>query len=182
MKKWMIYVLIGLLAAGTAFAEEGRPFWKFWRSRAPAAEQAPAEQSRPEPGMMRGAQHGEQRGVMTPERREKMEQFKAQREEVEKLVAAARAETDEVKKQELISQLRAKLTENAAKMHEAFRARLEKAQTEVAKLQKQLADAEKNKDQKIEEHLQKLLAGERPGPGRPADAPKKKGPPPPPVQ
>ena len=175
MKKWIICLLISMLAAGAAFSEEGRPWWKLGFGRKGAAEEYPA----PPAGRLRQGHvgpEGRQRPQMNAEQRAKMEQFRAQRDAVAKLAEAARSETDPVKQEELVSQLRAKLTEGAEKMQEAFRDRLEKAEGDVAKMKERLAEAEKNQEQRIEEHLQKLLSGERPA--RPEGAPRKKGPPP----
>ena len=94
---------------------------------------------------------------VNPEQAAKM---KAQREEIMKLGEAARNETDPVKKEELIGQLRAKLTEAADKMQAEMQKRLDQAEKELPKLRERMADAEKNKTARIEEQLQKILAGE----------------------
>lgn len=91
---------------------------------------------------------------------EKMEKMKAQHEELMRLGEAARNETDPAKKEELVGQLRAKLTEIADKMQAEAKKRLEQAEKEMPKLRERLADAEKNKSARIEEQLQRILAGQ----------------------
>jgi len=170
MKKWIIYTLLVIFAATTASAQ----WWKLGFGE----EEQVAE---PQQQQMRRGPQGGQRSPMSEKKRVEMrakhEKMKAEREAVEKLTEAARSEADPVKKEELISQLRTKLTEGAVKMHEMHGKRLEKAEAEVAKMKKRLTEAGKNIDQKVEEHLQKLLSGERPE--RPKGGPHRKGPKPP---
>ncbi len=163
MKKWIIYTMLVVFAATTASAQ-------WWKLGFGENETSP-KQAVERPGPARPSMHRGQRPRLTEEQREKM---KAQREAIEKLTEAARAETDPVKKEELISQLRARLTEGAVKMHEMHRKRLERAEIELAKMKERLIDAEENIDQKVEEHLQKLLAGKRPE--CPEGGPRHKGP------
>ena len=87
--------------------------------------------------------------------------MKANFQEMQKLVDAARAEADPAKKAVLVDQLRAKLTEGAERMHAGFNERLKRAEVEVEKMKQRLAEEVKNKDKKVEEQLRRLLAGEK---------------------
>lgn len=191
MKPWMNYVMIIGLTAGTASAA----WWPFGGDKkeepAPAVEPA-KEQQRPqltpeqiEKLKARREADGQGRPRMSPEQMEKM---KATHEELKKIGEAARNETDPAKKEVLIGQLRAKLTEIADNMQAEGRKRLEQAEKELPKLKEKLAEAEKNKSARIEEQLQRILAGEPmrgPEGKRPEGAPKKegkKGPKAPPVE
>jgi hypothetical protein len=98
-----------------------------------------------------------QRPQPTPEQKEKM---KAQHEALMKLGEAARNETDPVKKEVLVAELRAKLTEIADKMQGEAKKRLEQAEKELPKLRERMAHSENNKAARIEEQLQRILAGE----------------------
>jgi len=144
MKKWIGYALFVVFMAAGALAS-------------PPGAAGNAERS--ETGLHGG------RGRMHPEISEEQHQkIRAQRERIIALAKAARNETDEVHKAEIVKQLRAKLTEGAERMQEAFRKRLERAEKGVEKMRARLADAEKNREKKVEEHLQKLLSGEVPDP------------------
>jgi CRISPR/Cas system CSM-associated protein Csm2 small subunit len=99
----------------------------------------------------------QERSRGTPEQMAKM---KAQREELMKLGEAARNETDPAQKEALVSQLRAKLTEVGDKMQAEGKKRLEHAEAELAKLKEKLAEAEQKKSARIEEQVQRILAGE----------------------
>lgn len=182
MKKWMAYMLIGVCAAGAAVAENNIPWWKkpFVKSAdeetqvIPPAPAAPVLVA-PEPEMPRAPRRegaaGERLMQINPQAVEKM---KAQHEALMKLGEAARNEIDPVKKEVLVNELRAKLTEIADRTLAAQRKRLERAESELPKLRERLANAEKNKEARIEEQLQKILSGEplkgaegkRPGDGK----------------
>jgi len=160
MKKWMSYIMVIGLTAGSASAA----WWPFGSDKkaetvpaAPVVEAVPAPA--PEmPRMQRPEGQGErQRLQINPEQMEKM---KAQHEELMKLGEAARKETDPAKKEVLVGQLRAKLTEIADKMQAEGKKRLEQAEKELPKLREKLAEAEKNKTARIEEQVQRILAGE----------------------
>lgn len=157
MKKWMNYIMVVGLTAGTASAA----WWPFGSDK--KSEPAPAVTAAPvpapeKPRMQRPEGQGErQRPQINPEQMEKM---KAQHEELMKLGETARNETDPAKKEALVGQLRAKLTEVADKMQAEGKKRLEQAEKELPKLREKLAEAEKNKTARIEEQVQRILAGE----------------------
>ena len=183
MKKWMTMILIGVITAGLAVAEEAKVPWykKMFGKSADEQTQVippPPAAPAPAPEMMRMQRHegmdGKQRPQLSPEQVEKM---KAQHEALMKLGDMARSETDPVKKEALIGELRAKLTERADKMQAEMKKRLEQADKEMPKLKERLAEAEKNKTARIEEQIQQILAGEPPKRSegkRPEGAPLKK--------
>jgi len=185
MKKWMNYVVIMGLTAGTASAA----WWPFGSDEKEEAAPAVAPASEPV------KEH--QRTQMTPEQMEKMkarreaggqghprmspeqmEKMKAMHEELKKIGEAARNETDPAKKEVLVGQLRAKLSEVADKMQAEGQKRMEKAETELTKLKEKLAEAEQKKSARIEQQVQRILAGEPmrgPDGKRPEGASKKEG-------
>jgi len=180
MKKWMNYVLIAGLSAGTASAA----WWPFGSGEKENKESEAPVAPTPEKPRMKHREGGEGRlrDSVSPEQREKM---RAKHEQLKKLGEAARNETDPVKKEELVGQLRAQLTEIADKMQAEGRKRLEQADKEIPKLREKLAEAEKNKAERIEKQIQQILAGEPLRPlgekhqGKPGEEPRKKGPKPP---
>lgn len=148
MKKWIIYMLWVVFAATTASAQ----WWKL--GLGDEESEQPQQQQ-----MQRSGRSGGHRPQLSEEQRAKM---KAEYEAIQKLADAARAETDPVKKAERVETLRARLTEGAEKKQAKFRKRLEQAEKGVEKMKARLAKAEKNQAQKVEDHLKKLLAGEKP--------------------
>jgi hypothetical protein len=160
MKKWMNYIMVIGLTAGSASAA----WWPFGSDKkdevvpaVPVVEAVPAP-AHGMPRIQRPEGQGErQRPQITPEQMEKM---KAQHEELMKLGEAARKETDPAKKEILVGQLRVKLTEVADKMQAEGKKRLEQAEKELPRLREKLAEAEKNKAARIEEQVQRILAGE----------------------
>jgi hypothetical protein len=91
---------------------------------------------------------------------EQMEKMKAQHEALMQLGEAARNETDPVKKEALVAELRVKLTAIDDKIQQAAKKRLEQAGKEMTHLEKRIADYEQNKDARIEEQVKRILAGE----------------------
>jgi hypothetical protein len=200
MKKWMIYGLLGALAACLAVAEETVPWYKKLFNQnadeqtqvvppAPAAQAAPAPVApapvAPAPEVKPKA--AGDRPQLTPEQIEKMkalreasgqkregageykrpqlppeqmEKMKAQHEELMKMGEAARNETDPVKKEILVGQLRAKLTEIADKMQAEAKKRLDQVEKELPKLRERIADYENNKAARIEDQVKRILAGQ----------------------
>lgn len=155
MKKWINCIVIAGLTAGTASAA----WWPFGSDKKDQAPAAPAPVASPEtPRLQRpeGMAGERQRIQLTPEQKEKM---KAQHEAMMKLGEAARNETDPVKKEALIAQIRAQVTEMVEKGQAEARKRLEQAEKELPRLKAKMAEAEKNKAARIEEHVQRILAG-----------------------
>ncbi|QHI70630.1 hypothetical protein [Tichowtungia aerotolerans] len=167
MKKSITCLLTAVFVAGVAVAEGG-PWWKFGLGKRPAQEMSQPECPQGEgrhPDMRE--MRGRKRPMMSEEQRTKI---KAHYEKVHRLAEAARAETDPVKKEELVGQLRVTLMEGAQQMQAEFSKRLEKAEKDVARMRERLEDGEKNMAARVEEHLQQILSGERPerqrhGPG-----------------
>ncbi len=154
MKKWIIYMLLVLFAATTASAQ----WWKLGLGGEETDQPPPQQVRRGHPDGQRSKMSEEQRTKM----KEKRGEMKAHREAVQKLTEAARNETDPEKKAARVDELRAKVTEGAEKMHAEFRNRLARAEGDVTKMKERLADAEENKEQRIEQHVQDLLAGKKP--------------------
>lgn len=155
MKKWMNCIVIAGLAAGTASAA----WWPFGSDKKTEQAPVPAPVAAPEmPRLQRpeGIAGEHQRVQLTPEQKEKM---KAQHEAMMKLGEAARNETDPAKKEALIAQIRAQVTEMAEKGQAEAKKRLEQAEKELPRLKEKMAEAEKNKAARIEEHVQRILAG-----------------------
>ena len=137
MKKWMACLIIGSFAAGIAAAKENTVPW-YRKLFGKSADEQPAEipalpvtveeevrapvPERKKPPVQRREAAGERmRQQASPEQ---MEQARARAQEMMKLGEAARNETDPVKKEELISQLRVQLNEAADRMQQMHEKRL----------------------------------------------------------
>lgn len=148
--KWMIStVLVSLMASSVSAAT---PF------DSDDAAEPPAMGSRME-RLKRNHDGDRRRPELSDQQKAQMKEFRAQ---ITALAEAARNEVDPAKKEELVRQLREKLVEGADKMQAQFEKRLEMAEKGVEKMKERLAKAEQEKSEKVEEHLQKLLAGEKP--------------------
>jgi len=168
MKKWMAYLIIGTFAAGLAAAEETRVPW-YRKLFGKGADEQPAKipeapaSGRQKPPMPPREAAGERmRQQASPEQ---IEQARARGHEMMKLGEAARNETDPVKKEALIAQLRANLNEMADRVQQMHEKRLEEAGRDLSHLKERAAEARKVRDERIEEHIQRILAGEQPGQG-----------------
>ena len=158
MKKTMLMIAIAALAAGSALAREGnaegrecpqgKKAWNHEDGGKPAW--APRDERRDErPG-----------GPMSPEM---MEQMRDDHQAIRKLGEAARSETDAAKKAELVAQLRAKLGEIADRMQAHQEERLAQAEERLAGLKTRIEEDKANRDAHIDEQVQRILSGERPG-------------------
>jgi predicted phage tail protein len=163
MKKWMNYVAVLGLTAGTASAA----WWPFGSAAkdevVPVVEPA-RDGQRPqmtpeqlEKQKARKSTDGQDHARMSAEQIKKM---KANREEIMKLGAEARNATDPAQKAVLVEQLRTKLTDVSDKMQIEGRKRLEQAEKELERLKERVAEAEQKKSARIEEQLQRILSGE----------------------
>jgi len=141
MKKCMIYLFISAFATGLVYAEEEASVAqeKFTQERRP---------SRMEDARLRIKEH--------------RQKLKMKNRAFQSLVKSIQDEVDEVKKSELIEQLRAKLTKGSDKMKAGLQKQLERAEEHVERIKKRLMDAENKPEEKIEERIQKLLSGEMP--------------------
>ena len=175
MKTTMMALVVAAVAAGTAFAEEGNGCkehkgkgWGNEQGCKPAWGQGEERGRRPE-------------GPMDPEM---MEQMKANHKAIRELGEAARAETDPAKKEELVAQLRTKLGEVGDLMQKKWEERLAQAEERLSDLKEKVEYSKANRDALIEEHVQRILSGEKPQrPDHFRDFPNAKGghrPPPPP--
>lgn len=159
MKRWMIVVLSGFITVGSVSAAIW-PFGSKEKKETPSAvnpQVKPGEMHRKSPQGFRDRMQRRHPEI----REEQRARMKANFKEIQKLVAAARAETDPAKKSERIGQLREKLSEGADRMLAGFSQRLNRAEAEVEKMKQRLAEEVKNKDRKVDEQLQRLLAGEK---------------------
>lgn len=168
MKKWMNYVLVMGLTAGTASAA----WWPFGGSKSEETAPAPApavesvkHDARPRltPEQIekrKARKEARQEAGESKERQERMAKRKAIHEELKQLGEAARNESDPVRKQELVEQLRTRLTQISDEAIVRGQKKLEKAEKELKALQDKLANMEKNKSARIEEKIQRILAGE----------------------
>lgn len=156
MKKWITSILVVVFTAGISVADGSSPWWKFGfggnDDKQLQAEQGTQENS--------SKQKDRRRPQISKEQRANM---RAEYEAIQKTAEMARSETDPVKKEELTNQLRAKLTENAKKSQEQYRRRIEKAEKELTEMKERLNKREADLEKRVEEHLQKLLAGEKVG-------------------
>lgn len=163
MKKWIAIGLIGALSVGLAAAQEKEVPWYKKMFRQGATEQnAPAKHDG-KPDRQRTHQGDEERGRMMPRDSQQMEKMKAQHEELRKLGEAARNETNPAEKEKRIDELRKKLTAVTDQILTEQKKRLDKAEKELIKQKARLAEAEQNKATRVEEQLQRILAGERIG-------------------
>ena len=177
MKKTLLMIALAALAAGPAFAQEEGPDtparkgknWNRDGGGAPQWVQNDKRNRRPE-------------GPVDPET---MEQMRKIHMEIRDLAGAARLETDEARKADLVARLRAKLGEAADLMLVKQEKRLAQAEERLADLKAKIEYSKTNREKLLDEQVQRVLAGEKPQ--RPAafdQFPHAKGgmPPPPPME
>lgn len=146
MKKWIGYMVLGLMIAGTFFGQESVA-----ETTGSAADGQSAKQRKPKnPNQHKTHQKSHK---LSPEQQEN-------RQAIIKLGDAARVETDPVKKEELVGQLRVKLNDMFNNMHAMHQKRLEKATKELEQLKQRMTEAEQNREQRIDEQVQRILSGE----------------------
>ena len=157
MKRWITVLMVFVFAAGISVADNDGPWWKFGFG-GNDKERVENRQSPKHQHKDRDEDKGHHRSQLSDQQRAQMkEQYQA----IKKLAEAARSETDPAKKAELTDQLRDKLTENAKNMQKQYRKRIEKAEKELAKMKERLNTGEANLEQRVDEHLQRLLSGEK---------------------
>lgn len=93
---------------------------------------------------------------------EMKEQMRAEHRAIRELGEAARAENDEAQKAGLVEQLRAKLGDVADRMQAHQEQRLAQAEERLADLKSKIEHSKANREQLIEEQVQRILSGERP--------------------
>lgn len=167
MKKPICYLMMTVMAAGLAIADDGSC------TNEPAAPQPP-----PKNGVEQGGRSRPGEGGKKEDWRQRAQEH---HEKVNRLAKAAREETDPVKKEERVDELRAVLMEGAEAMMAHFRRRVEDAEQDVAEMRERLEDGEANMEARVEEYLQTLLtcepppwAGEPNGPKAPPGPPPEK--------
>jgi hypothetical protein len=166
----MIMILMSAMAAGSVSAA----WWPFGGDSKEVPPEEPMMTPTPEPrsapdkprmqqrmnrerDMDMSGRNGDRPRMMNPEQMQKM---RAEHKAIMDLGNAARNETDPVKKEELVGQLRVKLNEAADKMQVVYKNRLTKAERELAKLKARMAENEARRDERIEGQIQRILAGE----------------------
>ncbi len=151
MKKILMTLAVLALASGTALAQQGDGS-----------------------GMKRGGGPDGDRGMRDANREKRGDpvsdemraQMRAERDAIRDILGAIRLETDDARKAELTGQLRTRLGTIADRMQEHQEARLAQAEERFNALKERIEQAKANRDTLIEEEVQRLLSGERPG--RPA--------------
>jgi len=103
--------------------------------------------------------HGHPRGPMDEET---MSLMRAHYTIIRDLGKQAREETDEVKKAELITELRVKLNEVTDLMVKKQEARLAHAEERLTGLKEKIEAAKTDREKMIDEKLERILSGERP--------------------
>jgi hypothetical protein len=175
MKKWIVSILMVVFVAGNSSAA----WWPFGSDKQDEEPFKTEQVRQRQQGDHMERKKDQYRQKMSEEQRAKK---KAEYKAIHRLAENARLVIDPAKKAELTGQLRVKLTENAERKQEEFRKRLEKAEADVVKMRERLEKGEADMEQRIEEHLQELLSGEKPerrgGKGKGVEGERRKGPPP----
>ena len=95
---------------------------------------------------------------------ETLRKMRAIHEEIRDLAGAARVETDPAKKTEIVARLRAKLGDVADFMQAKQEQRLAQAEERLGDLKERIEYAKAHRDEMLDNQVQRILAGERPGP------------------
>jgi hypothetical protein len=171
MKQSIFYLLLAVGTAGFSVAQEQKPLLTFGPGGAGGGAGSESQSAIVSTNAPRGEgrrgnmqpqqQQQQQRNKRSGSSDEQRAEAKARYEEIAKLAEEARAEMDPVKKEQMVVELRAKLTEGATRMQEDFQRRLETAEQEVAKMKERLKESAQTLDARVEEHLQELLSGEQ---------------------
>ena len=154
MKKTLMLMTVAALAAGIAGAQSagndnaGNPPGKAWGREGGRGgwNQADKRTARP----------------AGPVDAETMQKMRATHEEIRDLAGAARIETDEAKKAELVARLRAKLGEVADLMQAKQEQRLAQAEERLAGLKERIEYAKAHREEMLDEQVRRILSGERP--------------------
>ena len=154
MKKTLMLMTVAALAAGVACAQNagddnaGNPPGKTWGRE----------------GGRGGWNQMDKRGERPsgPVDAETMQKMRAAHEEIRDLAGAARIETDEAKKAEIVARLRAKLGEVADLMQAKQEQRLTQAEERLAGLKERIEYAKTHREEMLDEQVQRVLSGEKP--------------------
>ena len=154
MKKTLMLMTVAALAAGVACAQNA------------GGDNAgcPAGKSRNREGGHGGWNQMDKRGDRPngPVDAETMQKMRATHEEIRDLAGAARIETDEAKKAEIVVRLRAKLGEVADLMQAKQEQRLAQAEERLGGLKERIEYAKAHREEMLDEQVQRVLSGERP--------------------
>ncbi len=154
MKKTLMLMTVAALAAGVACAQSagddnaGSPPGKAWGREGGRGGWNQADKRTDRPA--------------GPVDAETMQKMRATHEEIRDLAGAARIETDEAKKAELVARLRAKLGEVADLMQAKQEQRLAQAEERLAGLKERIEYAKTHREEMLDEQVQRVLSGERP--------------------
>lgn len=154
MKKTLMLMTVAALAAGAACAQNaggdnaGCPAGKAWDRE----------------GGHAGWNQMDKRGDRPsgPVDAETMQKMRAVHEEIRDLAGAARVETDEAKKAEIVARLRAKLGEVADLMQAKQEQRLAQAEERLSGLKERIEYAKTHREEMLDEQVQRVLSGEKP--------------------
>ena len=154
MKKTLMLMTVAALAAGVACAQNAGD----------DNAGCPAGKSRNREGGHGGWNQTDKRGdrFNGPVDAETMQKMRATHEEIRDLAGAARIETDEAKKAEIVARLRAKLGEVADLMQVKQEQRLAQAEERLAGLKERIEYAKTHREEMLDEQVQRVLSGERP--------------------
>lgn len=159
MKKTLILTSLALLVASVAFAEKGSGRGE-GKMRARAGDCPMAGTEQPRWGHNDPAEAGRYAGG--PLDAETMQKMRGLHKAMRSLGEAARLETDEAKKAELVAQLRDKIGEAVDLAQASKEKRLAQAEERLAALKAQIESCKGDRDQLIEAQLQRILNNERP--------------------
>ena len=154
MKKTLMLMTVAALAAGVACAQNAGD----------DNAGCPAGKSRNREGGHGGWNQMDKRGDRPngPVDAETMQKMRATHEEIRDLAGAARIETDEAKKAEIVVRLRAKLGEVADLMQAKQEQRLAQAEERLGGLKERIEYAKAHREEMLDEQVQRVLSGERP--------------------
>ena len=154
MKKTLMLMTVAALAAGVACAQ----------SAGDDNAGCPAGKAQGREGGHGGWNQTDKRGdrFNGPVDAETMQKMRAHHEEIRDLAGAARIETDEAKKAEIVARLRAKLGEVADLMQAKQEQRLAQAEERLGGLKERIEYAKTHRDEMLDEQVQRVLSGKRP--------------------
>lgn len=158
MKKTLILTTLTLLVASLAFAEKG-PGRGEGKMRARAGDRPMAGTEQPR-WAHDPAEAGRYEGG--PLDAETMQKMRSLHKAMRSLGEAARLETDEAKKAELVSQLRDKIGEAVDLAQASKEKRLAQAEERLASLKAHIESSKGNRDELIAAQLERILNDERP--------------------
>lgn len=103
--------------------------------------------------------HGDIRTrIQIPE--EQIERMREERDAIRSMAEAYRDETDPAKQEEIKKKLREHLADIADRMEQAHQRRLDTVREEVNRLEKRAEQARAQREQRIEDQLERILSGE----------------------